>query len=86
MFDYNIKHVAYNRYHFSIKKREKMSRLRFFPNVVTVCFKEKARFDSKNNQKNNKLTIFELDIISKINCIMLVIILYILLGLGLRKV
>lgn len=50
--------------------------MKFLPKVVTVCFGETARFDCKNNHGCSKLPNFWLDIISKINYKMLVVMSY----------
>lgn len=60
--------------------------MRFLLKVVTIYSKKNARFDYKNNHGYNKLVNFQLDIINKINCKMLVVILYTLLELRLRKI
>lgn len=58
----------------------------FLLKIVTVFFTKKARFDYKNNYGYNKLANFRLDSINKINLTILVVILYISLELGLRKI
>lgn len=63
-----------------------MRYVKFLPKAVTICFREKEEFNCKNNYKYSKLANFWLDNNSKINCKMLIVFLYILLKLGLRKV
>ncbi len=63
-----------------------MAYMRFPPKAVTVCSKEEEGFDFKNNHGCSKLANFCLDNINKIICKMLVILSYIALRLGLRKV
>ena len=63
-----------------------MGYMRFLPKVVTVYFGEEERFDCKNNYGCSKLANFRLNNISKFNYRMLVVLSYILLGLGSRKV
>lgn len=63
-----------------------MRYIRFSPNTVTIYFKEKNRFDYKNNYRRGKLDNFWLDNISKINYITLVILSYTLLGSKSRKI
>lgn len=60
--------------------------MRFPPKVVNVCFRKKVEFDYKNNYMYNKLANSWLNIISKINCKILIVILYILFKLGFRKI
>lgn len=62
-----------------------MGRIRFLPEVITVCFRKKAGFNYKNNYKYAKLANVWLNIISKKNSKIPIIILYILLRLGSRK-
>lgn len=57
-----------------------MVHVKFLPKVVTICFRKKSRFDCKNNHRRNKLAYFKLNIISKINYKMLVIMSYTLFG------
>lgn len=59
--------------------------MRFLSKALTVFFKEKKGFDYKNNYKYDKLANFCLDNIFKINYKILVILLYILSKLELRK-
>lgn len=56
------------------------------PKAVSVCFREEKAFNYKNNHNCNKLANFRLDNMSKINCKMLVVLLYTLSRLGLRIV
>lgn len=64
-----------------------MRRMRFLSKAITICSRKKIKFNCKNNHRYSKLVNFSLDIINKINCKMLVVILYILLpGLQLEKV
>ena len=86
IFDYNNKYGAYNSYYFSIKKKEKIRRVRFLPKVVIVCSGEKKGFDYKNNHGYGKLTNFWLNNISKINCRMLVVLSYTSSRLKLKKI
>ena len=60
--------------------------MRFPPKAITMYSGEKKRFDCKNNHKCGKSANFWVDNITKINCRMLVVLSYTLLGLGLRKV
>lgn len=60
--------------------------MRFLPKVIIVCTGEKTGLDYKNNDWCHKLTNFRLDIISKINYIIIVVISHIFLGLELKKV
>ena len=48
----------------------------FLSKVVTVCSGEKTGFDYKNNHGRGKLVNFRLDIISIINCKILVVMSY----------
>lgn len=41
-----------------------MASIRFLPKIITICFKEKAEFNYKNNYRNSKLANFELNIIN----------------------
>ena len=61
---------------------EKIGYLRFLPKIVTICSREKAEFDYKNNHLHNKLANFRLKIIGKINCKKPVVMLYLLSRLG----
>ena len=63
-----------------------MARIRFPLKVVTICSGKEAGFDCRNNHGRSKLASFQPDIISKINCKTLVVMSYISLGLGWRKV
>lgn len=47
--------------------------MRFPPRVIIVCSRKEVGFDYKNNHRYDKLPNFQLDIISIINCKMLVI-------------
>ena len=60
--------------------------MRIPPKVITVYSREKKGFDYKNNHSCNKLTNFQFDNISKINCKMLIVLSYVLSGLELRKI
>ena len=60
--------------------------VRFSSKALNICFGKTLGFDCKINYEWNKLANFWLDIISKINSKILVIILYILSGLRLKKV
>lgn len=84
IFDCNSKYNVYNFYDFSIKK-EKMWYMTFLIKAVTVWFRKIAGFDYKNSHRFNKLTIFQLNTISKINFRILVVISYISWGLRSRK-
>lgn len=86
IFDCNSKYCIYNFYHFFTNKMEKIGHVRFLPKVLNVFFIEKKRFDCKNHHKRGKLADFQLNNIRKINCRILVVILYVLLGLKLRKI
>ena len=63
-----------------------MVRVRFLPKAVTVYSGKEKGFNCKNNHKCDKSANFWLDNISKINCRMLVVLLYTSLGLGSKKV
>lgn len=63
-----------------------MAHVRFLPKVLIIYFREKAIFDCKHNYKRSKSANFWLDSISKINCKRLVVMLYTLLGLRLKKI
>ena len=63
-----------------------MERVKFLPKVVTIYSREKKGFDYKNNHGYGKLPNFWLNNISKINSRMLVILSYISLGLGSKKI
>lgn len=63
-----------------------MAHVRFLLKVITVCFRDKVGFDCKNNHRYSKSTNFWLNIIDKINCKILVVMLYILSRLRLRKI
>lgn len=58
----------------------------FLPNALTIYFKKKEEFNCKNNYGRNKLANFWLDNISKINYTMLIVFLYTLLKLSLKKI
>ena len=58
----------------------------FLPKAITICSRKKERFNYKNNYRCSKLANFRVDNISKINCRMLVVLLYTLLELGSKKV
>ena len=59
--------------------------MRFPPKALIVYSENKTEFDYMNNQRCNKLTNFWLDIISKMNFRMLIVMLYISLGLRLKR-
>lgn len=59
--------------------------MRFLPNVIIICFREKTILNCKNNYKCNKLANFWPDIMNKINYKILVVILYISSKLKLRN-
>ena len=63
-----------------------MRYLRFLPKIIIVYSGEKTGFDYKNYYKHNKLANFWLNIICKINYKILVVILYISLRLGSKKI
>ncbi len=63
-----------------------MKHMRFLFKAVIVCSGKEEGFDSKNNHRYNKADNFWLDNISKINCRMLVVLLYTLSWLGSIKV
>ena len=86
IFNCNSKYGVYNSYYFSIKKKEKMWYMTFLPNAITVYSREKAEFDYKNNYRYGKLANFWLDTINKIKSKILIVMSYILSGLGLKKV
>lgn len=50
--------------------------VKLLPKVVIVYFREEARFDYKNNHGCGKLANFALNIMRKINCKMLLVMLY----------
>ena len=70
----------------SLWKEEKMECISFLPKSIIICYKEKKGFDYKNNSQCDQLINFYLDNINNINCKILVILLYILLVLELKKV
>lgn len=51
------------------------------PKALIVYFNKKVEFNYKNNYRYYKLANFQLNIISKVNFKLLIVILYILLGL-----
>lgn len=63
-----------------------MKYVTFLPKTITVYFREKERFDYKNNHGYSKLAYFRLDNINKINYRTLVVLSYTSLKLGSRKV
>ena len=63
-----------------------MGRIRFLPKVGTICSGDEKEFDCKNNHRCGESANLQLDIISKINYRMLIILSYILSSLELRKV
>lgn len=63
-----------------------MWRIRFKPKAITIYINKKESFDCKNNNEHCQSAIFQLDIISKVNFRLLIVILYTLLKLGLRNV
>ena len=63
-----------------------MGHMKFLPKAVTICSGEEKGFDYKNNHRYSKSSNFWLDNINKINCKMLVVLLYISSGLGSKKV
>ncbi len=86
IFDCNNKHGAYNSYHFSTKRKEKIRCMRFLPKAVTVCSGEEKRFDCKNNHGYGKSANFRLDNIGKFNCRTLVALVVIyLIRVGVEK-
>ncbi len=86
IFDCNSKHGAYNSYHFSTKRKEKMGCVRFPPKAVTVCSGEEKGFDCKYNHGCGKSANFRLDNISKFNCRTLVVLVVIyLIRVGVEK-
>lgn len=60
--------------------------MKFLFKAITIYFRAKKQFNCKNNYRYSKLADFKLDNISKINCKILIIILYILLRLRSKKV
>lgn len=86
IFNCNSKHGVYKPYHFFMERKEKMIYVRFPLKVVSVCSERKTGFDGKNNHKQGNLAHFWLDITSKINCKTLVVMSYILSGLGSKKI
>ena len=60
--------------------------MRFPLKAVTTCFKEKTKSNCKKNHKCGKLANYWLDIMSKMNFRMLVVILYALLTFGSKKI
>ena len=54
IFDCNNKNDAYNSYHFSTKKKEKIGQIGFFPKAITIYFREEKGFDYKNNHRRGK--------------------------------
>ena len=86
IFNYNSKYDIYNFYYFFIKKKEKIVYIKVLLNVITIYFRKIVRFNYKNNHGHNKLDNFGLNIISKINYKILIIISYTLLGFKLRKI
>lgn len=58
----------------------------FLSKVITVFFRNKPRYDYKNNHKCGILANFWLYIISKINCKTLVVMSYISLQLQSKKI
>ena len=56
------------------------------PKVITIYDGKKAGFDYKNNHEHYKLAIFWIDVICKVNFRLLVMMSYILLGLGSKNV
>ena len=63
-----------------------MEYVRFLSKAIIICFGKKEKFDYKNNYKCGKLANFRLDNISKFNCRMLIVLLYILSRLRLKKI
>lgn len=63
-----------------------MECVRFLSKAKIVCSREEEKFDCKNNYGRVKLANLKLDNFGKINCRTLVILSYILLGLGLKKI
>lgn len=63
-----------------------MRDMRFLPKAVTVCTGKDKTFDYKNNHECNKSANFWLDNMSKINCKMLIVLLYTTWRLRSRKI
>lgn len=58
----------------------------FPPKTIIICSGEKEGFDYKNNYECDKLANSWLNNINKINCKTLIVLSYILLGLGSKKI
>ncbi len=63
-----------------------MGRVKFAPEVVTVCSEKEEGFDCKNNPECSKSANFRLGNICKINCRTLIVLSYISSGLKSNKV
>lgn len=63
-----------------------MAFVRLLLKVSIVYFEEKIRFNFKNNYKYSKMANFLSNIIHKIDCKTLIVILYTLLELRLKKI
>ena len=60
--------------------------MKFLPKILTICSGKEKGFDYKNNHGCGKSANFWPDNISKMNYRMLIVLSYISLGLGSRKV